>query len=238
MMKKFLLILFFCLGCVTSSFAARNSDIRSLNENAILRRALNAPDSVSKNARQLTAYLIAPFDSNIDKMRVIAYWIASHIAYDSYKYSDGKVNKRNIQYNYDVFKARTGICSDFALLFQEMTQYAGIRGVKYVSGYVVETKRLKNHYSPRQLDNGHAWNSVRIDGQVYYIDTTFMAPQSVKVTGGNRANSLRHRFEIKKRSRSFNNNSVDKNIDNYYFLFTPQNEVREKQMHHFEDINQ
>ena len=66
MIKKFVLILFFCLGCVTSSFAARNSDIRSLNENAILRRALKAPDSVSKNARQLTAYLIAPFDSNID----------------------------------------------------------------------------------------------------------------------------------------------------------------------------
>lgn len=237
MMKKFLLILVLCIGCIANSFAAKNSDVKSIHENAILQRALKAPDSVSKSARQLTAYLIAPYDNNIDKMRVIAYWIASHIAYDSYKYSDGRVNKRNMGYHYDVFKARTGICSDFALLFQEMTQYAGIRGVKYVSGYVVDTSRLQNRYSERQLGDRHAWNSVKIDGKVYYVDTTFMAPQHVKTRGSNRINSLQHKFEIKKRSRSFYNNSVDKDINKYYFLFAPQDEVRKMHQHHFEDIN-
>lgn len=203
-------------------------------EAAIEQRAFNAPEKYSQNARQLTQYLIKPFDNKLDRLRVIAYWMASHISYDGYKYN-GKVNKRNIGYHYDVFKARTGICEDFALLFQEMSQYAGVRGVKIETGYVVDTKALRKQYPSHLLKkaDGHAWNSIKIGDKVYFIDTTWMAPQKITPKNSSTFNSLSHKLEIKKRSRTTIKKNVTTNINTYYFLFTPQDEVRTHKQQHF-----
>lgn len=204
------------------------------SETAIEQRAFNAPEKYSQNARQLTQYLIKPFDNKLDRLRVIAYWMASHISYDGYKYN-GKVNKRNIGYHYDVFKARTGICEDFALLFQEMSQYAGIRGVKIETGYVVDTKALRKQYPSHLLKkaDGHAWNSIKIGDKVYFIDTTWMAPQKITPKNSSTFNSLSHKLEIKKRSRTTIKKNVTTDINTYYFLFTPQDEVRIHKQQHF-----
>ena len=204
------------------------------SETAIEQRAFNAPEKYSQNARQLTQYLIKPFDNKLDRLRVIAYWMASHISYDGYKYN-GKVNKRHIDYHYDVFKARTGICEDFALLFQEMSQYAGVRGVKIETGYVVDTKALRKQYPSHLLKkaDGHAWNSIKIGDKVYFIDTTWMAPQKITPKNSSTFNSLSHKLEIKKRSRTTIKKKVTTNINTYYFLFTPQDEVRIHKQQHF-----
>lgn len=204
------------------------------SETAIEQRAFNAPEKYSQNARQLTQYLIKPFDNKLDRLRVIAYWMASHISYDGYKYN-GKVNKRNIDYHYDVFKARTGICEDFALLFQEMSQYAGVRGVKIETGYVVDTKALRKQYPSHLLKkaDGHAWNSIKIGDKVYFIDTTWMAPQKITPKNSSTFNSLSHKLEIKKRSRTTIKKKVTTDINTYYFLFTPQDEVRIHKQQHF-----
>lgn len=227
-------------------FAGLNSDVvyaqdiyavkkyAQASETAIEQRAFNAPEKYSQNARQLTQYLIKPFDNKLDRLRVIAYWMASHISYDGYKYN-GKVNKRNIGYHYDVFKARTGICEDFALLFQEMSQYAGVRGVKIETGYVVDTKALRKQYPSHLLKkaDGHAWNSIKIGDKVYFIDTTWMAPQKITPKNSSTFNSLSHKLEIKKRSRTTIKKKVTTNINTYYFLFTPQDEVRIHKQQHF-----
>lgn len=234
-MKKILLfiIILCCFAFNVCAYDRYNPNTGSVSEAAVRRRAFNAPAYVSNNARRLTAYLVKPFDNNIDKLRVIAYWIASHIAYDGYKYNNGQGNMRNFGFHYDVFKARTGICSDFALLFQEMSLYAGIRNVKYVSGYVVTTTRLRSEYSNRLLGDGHAWNSVKIKGKTYYIDTTWMAPQKIVPQGRSNRTSLQHKFTIKRRVRSKLQTDVAKNINTYYFLFTPQDEVHKFGEHHY-----
>ncbi len=234
-MKKILLLIIILCGFAFNvcAYDRYNLNSGSVSESAIRRRAFNAPASVSGNARQLTAYLVKPFDNNIDKLRVIAYWIASHIAYDGYKYNNGQENMSNFGYHYDVFKARTGICSDFALLFQEMSLYAGIRSVKYVSGYVVSTDRLRSEYPRRLLGDGHAWNSVKIKGKTYYIDTTWMAQQKIVPQGNSSRTSLQHKFTIKRRIRSKLQTDVAENINTCYFLFTPQNEVKNFHQHHY-----
>ena len=238
--------MYFKLVCFILLFAGLNSDAvyaqdvyaikkyAQASEMAIEQRAFNAPEKYSQNARQLTQYLIKPFDNKLDRLRVIAYWMASHISYDGYKYN-GKVNKRNIGYHYDVFKARTGICEDFALLFQEMSQYAGVRGVKIETGYVVDTKALRKQYPSHLLKkaDGHAWNSIKIGDKVYFIDTTWMAPQKITPKNSSTFNSLSHKLEIKKRSRTTIKKKVTTDINTYYFLFTPQDEVRIHKQQHF-----
>ncbi|MCI5635090.1 MAG: transglutaminase-like domain-containing protein [Alphaproteobacteria bacterium] len=233
-MHKLLLLaaaLFFVLPPV---FAKEPPLIRqnSVNRQLILRRALNVPQAISKNERSVAIYLTKPFDNKIEKMQAIAYWIATHIAYDSYKFNNAP-NLKNMSYHYDVFKARTGICLDFAKLFQEMSMYAGIRGVRIVSGYVVTTKNLQKQYRPQQLGTGHAWNAVNLNGYTYYIDTTWMATQHVATKGNSKFNQWNHKQEILKRLRTNTAAKTIANIRYYYFLFTPQDEVRKFGEHHF-----
>lgn len=233
-MKKFWLLVTILLFAITPVWAKEQPLVRQnpIRRQQILRYALNAPQSVSKNPRSLAVYLAKPFDNKIEKMQAIAYWIATHIAYDSYKFN--KVpDFKNMNYHYDVFKARTGICSDFAKLFQEMSLYAGVRGVKIVSGYVVTTNRLQKQYNPRQLGYGHAWNAVNINGYTYYIDTTWMATQRVATKGKSQFSQWNHKQEIWKRLRTNNTAKTASNIRYYYFLFTPQDEVHKQGEHHF-----
>lgn len=234
-MKKFWLVLTL-LFFIISPVSAKEAPTIRLNrarQQIILRYIQHVPSQYTQSARTLAVYLTQPFDNKIEKMQAIAYWIAANIAYDSYKYNNGKENKRNMKYHYDILKARTGICGDFAQLFQEMTQYAGIRGVKFVSGYVVDTRRLQNKYSQHQLGDGHAWNSVNINGYTYYIDTTWMATQQLSVKGSSKYNPWSHKQEIWKRLRTNNTAKTTANIRSYYFLFTPQDEVRKFGEHHF-----
>lgn len=230
--------IFFCLFLLfypqTDSLALEPPVIRQnarASENAIRRRAFNVPEKASLNARRLTAYLVEPFETDIDKMRVIAYWIASHIAYDGYKYNAGQVNKRNWSYHYDIFRSKTGICTDFALLFQEMSGYAGIRGVKIVTGYVGKPTFIKRKRPPANAA-GHAWNSVKIKGKNYYIDTTWMAPQKIIPKRKGNFNSWSHKMEVKRRSRMDTQVSAD--IRTFFFLFTPEDEAKNFGEVHYE----
>lgn len=233
-MKKIWLCLILVFFAVSQVSAKEPPIIRQnkIRQQQILNYVTHVPLPAVKNARSLAVYLTKPFNNKIEKMQAIAYWIATHIAYDSYKFN-GVPNLRNMKYHYDVFKARTGICIDFAKLFQEMSLYAGIRGVNIVSGFVVDTKYFKDKYNPKQFENAHAWNAVNINGYTYYIDTTFMATQTIAVKNQSGFNQWSHKQEIIKRSRT---NSIVKSTSDiryYYFLFTPQDEVRKLRTHHF-----
>lgn len=193
-------------------------------EASIRRRAFNAPDNISDDMRALTFYLVKPYKDDYEKLKSIAYWIASHIAYDSYVY-DVKYNEKTGSYHYDILKAKAGICRDFALLFSQMAQLAGIKGVKVVHGYVVKTNRLRKTYPKKSLGVGHAWNEVKMGGRTFFVDTTFMAPMRIGQDGKKYKSSLKHKMELKKRGRS--RTQVDENIRVGYFDFTPADEVKE-----------
>ncbi|MBP5352420.1 MAG: hypothetical protein J6Y91_01475 [Alphaproteobacteria bacterium] len=70
MKKIFLFLLFFCCFFqISTGYADRLEN-----------RAFNAPASVSKSKHSLVSYLTQNIEDDHDKLRVIAYWIASHIA--------------------------------------------------------------------------------------------------------------------------------------------------------------
>jgi hypothetical protein len=219
-MKKFLL--FFCL--ILSVFFSSVS--YAYTELDIRQRAFNAPEKISEDAEKTAKYLTSPFDNDYDKMKVIAYWIASHIAYDSYKYDAGKPNQKQLQYHYNILQAKAGICTDFALLFIQMCNYAGVRNVKYVSGYALNNvNSIRQRFTSKELEgNGHAWNMAKYNGRSFYIDTTFMTTMSIGRDGKTRKSTLKHKRDIKKRSR--NQTDVSTSINTFYFDFTPITEVK------------
>ena len=219
-MKKFLLIVLFSLFFTNAS--ANDATIRA--------RALNAPNNVATSTHKLAKYLTKPYKDDYDKLKVIAYWIASHIAYDEYKFKDGKENHKEMSYQYDILKMRAGICSDFARLFMDMANASGVRGVEAVDGYVLENQHnLKKQYKKRDMpEYGHAWNKVKLDKRSFYVDTTFMANGAISPSR-QYASSLRHKLDLKQNARQHN---VNENIDDFFFDFTPKQEVKQYNMVH------
>ena len=207
-------------------------NIASADDFSFMQRAVQTPDMNAQNIKMLSKYLTAPYDKDYDKLKIIAYWIATHIAYDRYKYNDNGLNKKETQVTYDILKVRTGICSEFAQLFAQMAEAAGVK-VMYVTGYVLEgQKQIKTSYRLKDMpDVGHAWNEAEIDGRKFFIDTTFMTGASI---GDNRrrASSLRHKLDLNKRKR---NKEVNKNINKDFFDFTPKQELKKFQILHVMD---
>ncbi len=213
------------------SFANANAYQRDYegmaSEVSIQRHAFNAPDHVANNINHLTQYLVRPFKNDYDKLKVIAYWIASHLAYDNYKYDNGQVYQKEIKYKYDVLKAKMGICSDFAKLYAEMAKIAGVSAqVEYVTGYVFQPRRVKSYYMRKDVPPvGHAWNEVTFGRRQFFVDTTYMCANRVGQSTKKRKSSLEHRHEVRKRNISKEKFSTD--INTFYFDFTPQSEFDE-----------
>lgn len=211
----------------------RNEQNRYLNAStiAIEQHAFNTPNRISDNKYQLTQYLIRPFKTDYNKLRVIAYWIASHIAYDNYKYDNGKINPKEMRINYDILKTKAGICTDFANLFAEMAQIANIHNVEVVHGYVLpNVKTLKKFYHRNEVpSNGHAWNKVTLNGRSFFVDTTYMSNNHIGA-GKNYKSSLKHKLDLQKRTR--NAEKSNKNIEKFYFDFSPRQEVKYNQHLH------
>lgn len=223
-MYKLVFYIMLFLSCICQAQAANDM---------LKRRAFNAPSNISTNIHALTKYLIQPCDDDYDKLYVIAYWIASHISYDEYRYRNGKVDKRNINYNGNILQEKAGVCEDFAQLFADMANIANIRNVKKVEGYVVKNQAvLKRTYRAKDMpEAGHAWNQAEINGRRFYIDTTFMSGNRVSPSS-NLAPNLKHKLDLKKNGRQ---NNVYTNVNDDYFDFTPKQEVKKNHILHLQD---
>ena len=215
--------------CLFLSISLRAYALDSILQN----HALHAPNNISTNIHSLTSYLIKPCKNDYEKLYVISYWIASHIAYDEYKFKDGKVNWHEMQYTGDILKDKAGICKDFAQLFADMANIAGIRNVKIVGGYVLKNQTaLKKTYQFKDMpDTAHAWNQAEYQGRRFYIDTTFMSGKRL-TPQRQHANSLKHKLDIKKNGRS---DEVFPNVKTEFFDFTPKTEVKKSRLIHLQD---
>ncbi|QAV33811.1 Transglutaminase-like superfamily protein [Fervidobacterium changbaicum] len=102
--------------------------------------------SILKNAR-----------TDLEKVYALNEWIKSYIQYDeSYSHKNA----------YSTLKDRKGVCQGYALLFYRLAKAAGI-DVLLVSG------EAKSPYESAEKLVPHAWNIVKIEGNWYYIDTTW-----------------------------------------------------------------
>ena len=220
-MRRFLAFLFIFLPLgVTTVYATNYPSAR------IKRYATNTPRQVENNVATLTRHLIRPLDDDYDKAKMIAFWIASHINYDEYLYSNGKTSKLIKGYRgqspQQLLNSRVGICGDFAELFNEMCQKAGIRSQK-VHGYVYPRKA---HLTNRQkrANYSHAWNYFYYKGKKIYVDTTFMAGGTTGTRGG--SHDFAHNSTLRKIKSDNRHRSRVNDFDDKYFDFTYKDEER------------
>eukprot|EP01052_Picozoa_sp_SAG31_P013455 SAG31_NODE_809_length_11922_cov_15.915504_3_plen_485_part_00 len=141
---------------------------------AVDRRAVECPETpeVVGSVESLANWLTTPFETDIEKHRVIFRWIAENISY----------NAKALQTkNYEVIpgvdpfspegvlKARTGVCSAYSRLYKGMADVAGIETV-CVSGFTYSCKN-----KPGKPKSSHEWNCIKVDGTWHLCDSTWAA---------------------------------------------------------------
>lgn len=156
-LSRFLIILL-----TTQTVFAQKAAVNEFS--AIDKKALQIPDSLTMTTGQIAYYINSNFATDKEKSRAIFIWVASNIQYDIdnmfainfYEKSEEKIAKP--------LRTRKGICENYASLFTDICQKAGIKA------YVIEGYTKQNgfvDYIP------HAWSAALIDGNWFLFDPTW-----------------------------------------------------------------
>lgn len=128
--------------------------------------AKNTPLHYSSSPETLVEYLTQHTHTEKEKVEVISYWIALHIAYDL----PTLLSKSYQSEPWDlVLSSRKAICGGYASLFKHLCALAGIEAF-VVSGYAIDNG-LENIEGFKTTN--HIWNVVFIENTYYLIDLTF-----------------------------------------------------------------
>jgi hypothetical protein len=128
------------------------------------KKASQLPDSLTGTTVGIAGYISKNFQGDNDRARAIFTWIATHIEYDAanmfainfYETKQDKIDKP--------LKTRKGICENYAALFSDVCNKAGIRT------YIIEGYTKQNGFTDYIP---HAWCAAFIDGAWYMFDPTW-----------------------------------------------------------------
>jgi hypothetical protein len=157
---KFVLILILFANVVIAQKNAVNQ------YNAIDKKALAIPDSLTKNTTDIANYISTNFYSKSDKTRAIFIWIASNISYDLENIFTIDFNETIEEKISKPLITRKGICGNYAALFTDICVKVGIESY-VVSGYTKQNGYVSNL--------SHAWNAAYIDSTWFLFDPTWGA---------------------------------------------------------------
>lgn len=130
-------------GYLTSGGAFLSAD--KVNENRIS----------DKKEIEIVKSIISPNMTQLQAVVAINKYICDNFEYD---YNGGfDINQ------YEFFVTKKGLCGNYAGLFQSLVSKCGIKTDYIISGYA----------NSGQGWGYHGWNSVTIDGVIYYVDTTW-----------------------------------------------------------------
>lgn len=236
-MFKYLLV---CLLFFTHSFASSFDTLDT--------KAKNTPYSKAKTKSTLVEYLTQDLKSDKDKARILAAFLVYQM--DHNLYADVQTKRasqriRKAEFNIDTvpFQTRVGRAKDYAELYQELGQMAGLNivtiygyaGKKVPSGPYLPTNNLSDTpvgkidkrlaYPLQQYAS--AWNAVMIDGEWFLVDT-YMMDKAQKGFGENIRSEVAFFNTLRKRSKgmpTIKSLTKGKSIDENFFFPRPKDFV-------------
>ena len=199
-MKNTFLVLFF----FTSSLISSQGLGSAVNYSQI--------DSYSKTIKykgdieELVSDITKNCSTELEKARAIYFWITENISYDYKMFNKNRRSKVfkcktkeecqlkmaewKEKYINSVVKRKKGICSGYSELYKRMCNIAGVK-CEVVEGYIKT--------EPFQIGKmgvlDHAWNTLIIDNNYYYLDLTWAAGYCTKNDKGKLNNFVRQRDE-------------------------------------------
>ncbi len=132
----------------------KNYDYSQIDKKAL---TVKKQSSIENQAWALTK----DYSYDFEKIRSIYIWIVHNITYDySYSIYDGDLT----------FKKNTGVCQGYSILFKLMCEAADLK-VFIVTGIADNGRKV----------DGHAWNAVEIEGELFLLDSTWGSGQKYAV---------------------------------------------------------
>jgi hypothetical protein len=159
MCMKTLVSILLLLGILTGVRAQNNKDYSSIDKTI-----LQIPDSLTFSTQRLAGYINSTFSNPNDKTRAIFIWIAKNIQYDIDNMFALNFYQNSSEIIDKVMKTRKGICTNYAVLFNDLANKAGIKSF-VIEGYTKQKGFVD--YIP------HAWCAAFIDSTWFIFDPTW-----------------------------------------------------------------
>lgn len=158
---RVLLIAVLLTASVTGSLAQQEAGYASIHR--IMSRI---PDSLTYAVQDIANYVNSEFTTQREKSRAIFLWITRNISYNFDSLFTNRYDESASEISERILKTRVGVCLNYATLFNEISNKAGIRSY-VVQGYTKQGGRV--HYLP------HIWCAAFIDSAWYLTDPTWGA---------------------------------------------------------------
>lgn len=152
------------------------------------RHVKKTPDSISHNIVLLHDYLVAPAESDEDKIRAFYIWIITNIKYEDQVellYDPNLffyMGSNNCSSPVCVLKKGKAVCEGFSKLFQFFCTYSGIESYS-IGGYITKNGALQDQAT-------HSWNVLKINDEWRFFDLSW-------------ANAILHHSGIKSKTNEF-----------------------------------
>jgi hypothetical protein len=128
--------------------------------------ARKAPKEYEKDVETLARYLITPAKSEIERVRVLFTWVATHINYDDVAFNSGNIRASPAE---NVLLTKKAVCDGYSNLLKELCVAAGLESEKiigYAKGYGYEV-------GEKFKETNHAWNAIKIENEWKLFDATW-----------------------------------------------------------------
>jgi hypothetical protein len=151
--------LFFCL--LFSFISSAQTDIGY----AIIDKKMAAiPNNITNSTASIAHYIDDNFKTENDKIRAIFYWTASNISYDVPNMNAVHIDESPQDRIAKALKTNKGVCTDYALIFNEIATILGIQSV-VIDGYTKQNGKIATL--------SHAWCAAKIENNWYVFDPTW-----------------------------------------------------------------
>ncbi len=242
MLKKYLFCCFLFLSMLSTGAMAKNYF-------TLDNKAKFLPFSEAETPQMLVKNLTGSLTNDVDKARILAAWMVYQMQRDGYRHKELiKYSNRGFKapppLQNDPFKTRIGTPQEFAVLYQQLCQMAGLETI-VINGYagwnipktnplqpVVNAAGMILGYIPTNFDLQRyeaAWNAVKLDGEWQLIDTYWMIANPKLMEGQDYSSRRSMEAYLKRRTinpPSLNRLTQSKRIDNDYFMANPHQFIK------------
>ena len=128
--------------------------------------ARKTPKQNEQDIETLAAYLIKPAKNDLEKVRVIFTWVATHVSYDDDAFNSGNYPDYSAD---NVLVNKKAVCEGYSNIFKALCEAAGFEAEKIV-GYA---KGYSYSIGDKIEESNHAWNAVKINNKWLLFDPTW-----------------------------------------------------------------
>ena len=128
--------------------------------------ARQAPKEYETDITTLAQYLIKPANTDIEKVRVLFTWVATHVKYDDIAFNSKDYPDYTAEY---VLLNKRAVCEGYSNILKSLCEAAGLEAEK-VSGYA---KGYGYKVGDKFADTDHAWNIIKVDKKWRLFDATW-----------------------------------------------------------------